>query len=455
MKKRILIFVIISAGLLLLTIWLLHRSNSEKKTSGTIHAGAMSIGETGKSRSRSEWEFNRLRDPVTNTIPADIRRGELEYARTLPKAEIKQKSTSWISRGPYNVGGRTRGAAIDVTDDNIIIAGGVSGGLWRSTDGGNTWSKMTQPDQLHNVTCIVQDTRPGKTNSWYYGTGESYGNSANEGFTAAFLGDGIYKSTDGGITWNWLESTHSGTPHVYDKWDYIWNIVVDPSCDTADIIYAACYKCLQRSTDGGETWTELIPFVNQGSWFTDVAVTTTGVVYTTFSADGTQKGIFRSGDGVNFNSILPGPSTDTIDTIPFPSAYYRIVIGINPANENEVYFLANTPSYGQHSDVFFGGEEWNSLWKYTYISGNGSGYGGTWQDLSYNLPANSPYPFENLYVQSSYDMAIRVKPDEPDVIFIGGTNIYRSTDGFTSSDNTKQIGGYKPGSVDTDWDIWP
>ncbi len=61
-----------------------------------------------------------------------------------------EKSTSaelqleWRSRGPYNVGGRTRGLAIDVVNPNIYIAGGVSGGIWRSEDDGDTWKKMTK-----------------------------------------------------------------------------------------------------------------------------------------------------------------------------------------------------------------------------------------------------------------------------------------------------------------------
>ncbi|MFH1760334.1 MAG: sialidase family protein, partial [bacterium] len=405
------------------------------------------IGEAEHLQSRMGWEFERLKDPSTNSIPKGIRRKELEFAKTLPVAGIRNKSVSWVARGPYNVGGRTRGAALDVNDENITIAGGVSGGLWRTTDGGNTWSKMTKPEQLHNVTCLVQDTRPGKTNVWYYGTGEGIGNSASESYSADFLGDGIYKSTDNGLTWKPLESTVSNTPQNLDRWDYVWNIAVDPAETSKDVVYAALFKSIQRSEDGGITWEQIFPYSASGSFFTDVAVTSQGIVYAVLSSDGlsTYEGIWRSENGTDFTRITPQG---------FPSTYYRIVLDINPSDENEVYFLANTPNGGQHTYVFFGGEEWNSLWKYTYLSGNGADTNGVWKNLSSNLPSGYPCRFDNFYCQGSYDLTIAVKPDAPNIVFIGGTNLYRSTDGFSSPAHTTQIGGYKPGSVDLNWDIY-
>ena len=97
--------------------------------------------------------------------------------------------------------------AIDVTDENTIMAGGVSGGVWRSENKGDSWTKLTSPEMLHNVTCLRQDTREGHTATWYYGSGEAYGNSAS-GTDAYFFGNGIYKSNDNGETWN--ESSSHG-----------------------------------------------------------------------------------------------------------------------------------------------------------------------------------------------------------------------------------------------------
>ena len=78
------------------------------------------------------------------------------------------------------------------------MAGGVSGGVFRTTDGGATWTKVSSNDEIHNVTTIVQD--PTSTNIWYYGTGEASGNSASLS-GSSYLGQGIWKSTNGGLTW--------------------------------------------------------------------------------------------------------------------------------------------------------------------------------------------------------------------------------------------------------------
>src|SRR5205085_2277462 len=106
---------------------------------------------------------------------------------------------SWQWRGPYNIGGRTLALAADIAGEDTLLAGGVSGGLWRSTNGGTSWTRTTTLSQLPSVSSIVQDVRPGKTNNWYYGTGELVGASPSAG-GAYYDGDGIFKSTDNGHT---------------------------------------------------------------------------------------------------------------------------------------------------------------------------------------------------------------------------------------------------------------
>ena len=121
-------------------------------------------------------------------------------------SQSNQTKLEWILRGPYNVGGRTRGVVIDKMDSNIILAGGISGGIWRTEDHGQTWAKATKNQQLHSVSSIIQDPRDGKTNIWYATTGELRGNSAGAR-GAPFRGDGIYKSIDNGYNWQLISST--------------------------------------------------------------------------------------------------------------------------------------------------------------------------------------------------------------------------------------------------------
>jgi len=171
---------------------------------------------------RVVWERIRLADPNTGEIPKNIRKKEMIFAKTLPKATSMNKA-NWVHRGPYNVGGRTRALAMDVQDENIIFAGGASGGMFRSTDGGLSWDMTTDPNQLHNVTCVSQDKRIGKESVWYFGSGELTGSSASGG-ESYYGGNGIYKSLDGGLSWDSLSVTATNTNGFDSNFDFIWNI---------------------------------------------------------------------------------------------------------------------------------------------------------------------------------------------------------------------------------------
>jgi len=401
---------------------------------------------------RLEWEFSRLVDPETGEIPTNMRMRERTFAAQLPKdgiagaaAKRANGNVVWTNVGPGNVGGRTRALALDVTDENTVLAGGISGGIWRSTDGAVTWTRTSAKDQLPSVTCIAQDTRAGKTATWYAGTGEARGNSASKSFSAYYYGDGVYKSDDGGVSWELLESTISGTPQVGDVWDRVWNIATDPSVSEIDRVYAAVPGAIMLSEDGGTTWTQVRGAVSTNPFFTDVAVTSTGVAYATMSDETSDRGISRSTDGTNWVDIRPNN---------FPTSFNRIVMAIDPSDENIVYFLAETPGQGQQADLNDANSEYNSLWKYTYLSSDGTGSNGQWEDLSLNLPADNSGR-KNYRSQGSYDMTIAVKPNDPNTVIIGGTSVFRSTDGFTSDSNTTQMGGYNP-DVGGAWGYrWP
>lgn len=392
-----------------------------------------------KASDRLNWEISRLADPATGKIPANMRAMEVAYASTLPSEHHVNRRTGspvqFQSRGPWNVGGRTRAFGIDQSSENRLLAGSVSGGIWYSSDNGLSWKKAKFPPQALNPTCMIQDSRPSKRNIWYAGTGEAYG--ASPGAPGAYYyGDGLFKSTDSGKTWSSIVSTATPKNTSFsNNWQLVWNIAIDKStADTIDELYAATYGTIFRSENGGKTWTA----VRQGtSYFTDIAVTSGGIVYATMSSDGSQRGIWRSLDGKSWTNITPKN---------FPASYRRIVIGIDPNNENRVYFLANTPGFGKSTKNYLGDAEQNSFFRYRYIKGNGADTNGIWEDLSNNLP-NSGGQFDKWNVQGSYDMVVAVKPGDSNIVIIGGTNLYRSTSAFTDSLQTTFIGGYEQGSA--------
>ena len=156
-------------------------------------------------------------------------------------------------------------------------------------------------------------------------------------------------------------------------------------------------------------------------------------VFYAVMSTGTSQGVYRSTDGSSWTNISSGSS--------YPTSHDRAVLAVAPSNDSIVYIIGNDGSGDALSDHF--------LWKYQYLSGDGSGAGGSWTDLSANLPAygGSVGDFKSQY---GYDLIISVKPDDANMVFIGGTNLYRSSDGFatapdanpTNVSNVRWIGGY-------------
>ena len=123
---------------------------------------------------------------------------ELEFINSQAKSK-GQKTVlgEWESRGPWNVGGRTRAFCVDHTNPNVFLAGAASGGIWKSVDAGENWYKVTGNGINTAVTSMIQDPRPGHELEWYFTTGELFG-ASQSGVGAFYLGNGVYKSEDGG-----------------------------------------------------------------------------------------------------------------------------------------------------------------------------------------------------------------------------------------------------------------
>lgn len=422
--------ILVTGAFLLLLASCTERPNKEDSAAGQTEQNPIS-----KVSDRKAWEFNRVKDPITGEIPVGIRAAELKWVSRLPKIFPGERGLGWERRGPFNIGGRTRALALDYNNEDIIIAGGVTGGMWRSENGGESWVKTTNPAQIHSVSCVVQDTLPGRQNIWYYGTGEEgYGIVSGTSFSSRFSGDGIFKSTDGGMSWQKLEATASGTPQTMQdgSYDHIWQVVVDHTETESEVILAAVMNGVLHSTDGGESWEEVLGFNPSQSIWTDLMQTPSGVFYAVFSADGLGRGVFRSEDGVNWTEL----------DFPMTGLYRRLVMDYNPFNDNEIYILVEGPS--EQNDID------HALWKYTYMDGDGTADGGLWEERSGNLPLGSceldigvNFEFETFNSQGSYNLCIAHHPTVEDVIFIGGRNVFRSTNAFTSQDETSWIGGYR------------
>jgi hypothetical protein len=133
----------------------------------------------------------------------------LNAERLEEKAPGDAVNNPWVERGPDNVGGRTRALLFDPNDptQETVYAGGVSGGLWKNTNISNinsVWSYVGISENL-SVSSIAVD--PNNSNVWYVGTGESYTG-------ADAVGNGLWKTTDGGATWNQIYGGVTGSSYV-------------------------------------------------------------------------------------------------------------------------------------------------------------------------------------------------------------------------------------------------
>ena len=384
---------------------------------------------------RGAYFFRMLRDPATNQIPQNIRRSELAFASRLPKAENALFKTgtalniSWKEAGPNDVGGRTRAIGVDVNNSNVVLAGGATGGMWKSTDNGASWKLTTSISDVQGVTSIAQDTRPGFTNTWYYSGGEYDGSGSDQGYTASFYGGGVYKSTDNGDSWILLPATQTSSTSWNSMFSFTSRIVVSPT--TGSVLVASNAGTIMKSNNGGTSFTVVLGKSGDHN-YTDVVVNSNGTLVATLSSTPANRtpqyspGIYKStDDGTTWANITPNT---------YPSTSQRSVIGFSPSQPNIAYVFTNT---GQKVS----GKEDLRLHKIDISNG-------TSQDLSANLPvlnlANS-----KVDTQRGYDMVIAVHPTNPNIVLIAGTSLFRSFDGFATQPTdarTNWIGGYHPAS---------
>ncbi|MDP4704478.1 MAG: T9SS type A sorting domain-containing protein [Polaribacter sp.] len=378
-------------------------------------------------------DFNMQKDPATGLIPRDQKQLEFENALIAKEnALIFQRKTSrtFISRGPSNLGGRTRAFAQDISDSsgNTFLAGGVSGGMFRTTNGGTSWVKVSPNNEIHNVTAIAQDPRPGFQNIWYYGTGEWFGNSAN--LAGTYIGHGIWQSTDSGVTWNQIpEIVNENTFTSFDSsLDFIIDLQVHP---TTGQVFIGSAAAIYRFD--GTTLTDELSIPGGNTGWTDLEITTTGIVYAAIQGNRTNGGVWTSptGNGSWKQIAQNGDPTDW-------NALGRITLAIAPSNEDIVYALFNN---GKNNNPPSNPQLEADLWQYNAANSIWTNYSAKLPDEdgeTINSAGNDPFS-----IQGGYDLVISVKPDNENFLIIGGTNLYKINNITTDSMFERRIGGYK------------
>lgn len=320
---------------------------------------------------RRAYDLEVLRDVKTGLIPANIRAEEIRQAMEIPDRNGLALQTTlqntYTAVGPLNIGGRTRALALDVrfgTGGNLVmLAGSVSGGLQRSADGGQTWTRVSPPEYSFSITALAQDPRPGFQQIWYAGGGEPLGNSAS-GTGAQYLGDVLLKSTDNGLTWSRLTqqyfdqngqliTANGGNPFTLEAFDHPFDIIhkllVNP---VNGHLYVAGHRRLLRSTDAGNSFRVVFAgstasTADQGQM--DLVCTNTGRLYLGVNGgftDRNLRGLWVSATGdLNSWTRLAGGQTLNVDSIPNwrgntqGTDARRLVLALAPSNQNLLFAM--------------------------------------------------------------------------------------------------------------------
>ncbi len=422
--------------------------------------GAVASPNWAKPEFHKEWqEYEWLisHDPATGQIPHNARNKDRRAVQAIPSVKRFFRSQNYVSAGPVNIAGRVRSAAYDIgyngTSNRLILAGGVSGGVFRSTDGGTMWTWIPTPD-LNSVTALAQDPRPGINpttgkpyrDTWYAGTGELPGGSVSI-FGHTHHGYGLMVSDDRGLSWNAVKITQAGKAFLFDnRYDYISKLLVNPADGFIWVSEWGGFSQLIRISLSEFSIRQPFEIGSDGvggSHGNDIIISKDGSkIFLAFNGQSTSvpakyptttyQGIWEGNNGVAIQWKKIVDSTLFTDW-PAPGKYYRLLLALAPSDESILYALSVNQPNGPNL-IFPTGD----LFKID-LSPDGNKI----TRLSQNLPSNAANEnFGGLNTQGGYNLALAVKPDNPDFVLIGGTNAYRSFSGFRSKTATRLLGGF-------------
>jgi photosystem II stability/assembly factor-like uncharacterized protein len=375
-------------------------------------------------------DYIKTVDPAIKSVPSERIFAANQATDALSNLKSGMSRLTWTGH-PTNMGGRTRTLMFDPNDSSAqkLWAGSVTGGLWYNNDpaGGGEWMPVNDFWSNLSISCMTYD--PNNTQTFYVGTGESqtaliiYRESSGRG-------TGIMRSTDGGQTWAPMPSTQN--------WPYVTDILVRSEAGVS-VIYAAVisgvYKGvahlatptngLYRSSDNGESWTQVLPNIPGKDYSyapSDIETNADGsriFIGTTYGVntevtDNDRAGaacILTSDDGLSWtvnNTYQQRILTESVNKFPG-----RVMLSKAPSNPDMVFAIV--ASGYVRSDNFIG-------YGCQFLLKT-SNKGATWSEV------NFPSGFASL---AWHAFVITVSPLNPNIIWLGGLDTWRTTNGGTT-----------------------
>lgn len=376
--------------------------------------GAALAYYAGKREGNDEPQrlYARAREQMTRMQPATHGQS-IDTAGVIP--------TKWKFLGPGNIGGRTRVLVIDPDDATVMYAGAVSGGIFKTIDGGTRWEPIG--DELANLTVNSLAMHPQDHRVLYAGTGEGYFREEIRGTGLPLRGNGIFVTRDAGATWQQLASTAN------EHFQWVNDLVI--SAHDPRRIYAATRTGVWRSSDEGATWSRVVSTNVKGGCLDLAWRGDTDGDYL-FASCGTfeRATIYRTKNGEGDAAWSAVLSDENMG---------RTSLAIAPSNPSIVYALAASNENGAQFNQAL----------YAVFRSDQNGDAGTWDARVRNTSSTdylstliltnpiaatsqqcTPATGRNNYVTMGwYCNTIAVDPRDPERVFAAGVDVFRSDDG--------------------------
>ncbi len=296
-----------------------------------------------------------------------------QFAQTSPQAAWQQVGTNTV---PLLGGGAGRINVIrfDPANSNIIYIGAAGGGVWKTTNGGTTWTCLSDNFPVTSIADIAIDAA--NSNNIYAATGDGYGYEigGSSGFWGGVYTAGVMHSTNGGTTW-----TQIGIKVPQSANTIIQRMIINPANN--QILLAAAREGIFRTANGGNTWTKVLnSHCYDMEWKTNDANT-----------------VYAGGGGVVYKSTNAGATWSTLKT-GFGSG--RMSIEVSAADPLVIYSLNESGGLYKTTD---GGVSWVTK-SYPYAAGF-YGY---------------------------YDLSFACSQSNSNTLIAGGLSTAKSTDGAGS-----------------------
>jgi photosystem II stability/assembly factor-like uncharacterized protein len=329
---------------------------------------------------------------------------------------------AWAPLGPApitggidggNVSGRVTSVAVVPSGPSVgeIFAGAAGGGVWSSANNGASWTPRSDTAPSLAIGALAVDgTNPAVI---YAATGETNGYQLDSHY-----GEGILKSTDGGLTWSTLD------PGGVFSGRHIASITIDPADDHH--LFAGTSKGLYESTNQGDSWAKPTdPSYEDGP--VTAVVEDPSHPRTIYVAVGGRAGHLPSAGGIGIEKSTDGGTTfNTLGGgLPSAASFGTTALAIAASNPNVLYAAVSSTTVCGSSSGFDG----------LFVSSNG---GITWTKLT-NTPAytTSSYAYSQsvIHDQSCFDNTLAVDPTNPNHVLAGGIALIETTDGGNSWTN--------------------